>query len=91
MMNLNPTMTTTRSTIPVPSDLRHLVGDEPPEMIGTFEAGRLLEHWGFSRDGKAAVRKLVKCNVLAKIELKTFTGWRFKTSDVMALHGKETA
>ena len=59
-------------------------------MIGTYEAARLLEYWGFSRNGKAAVRKLVKCNVLAKIELKTFTGWRFKTSDVMALHGKET-
>lgn len=76
--------------IPVPRDLQHLVGEEPPEMIGTYEAGRLLEHWGFSRDGRAAVRKLVQCAVLTKIELKTFTGWRFRTSDVMALYRKET-
>jgi len=86
----DPNMTQSPS-IPVPSDLRHLVGAEPPEMIGTYEAGRLLEHWGFSRDGRAAVRKLVECRVLTKIELKTFAGWRFKTAQVMALHGRETA
>lgn len=82
---------TKSSSIPAPSDLRHLVGDDPPEMIGTYEAGRLLEHWGFSRDGKGAVRKLVECGVLTKIELKTFQGWRFRTADVLALYGKEKA
>jgi len=86
----DPNMTQSPS-IPVPSDLRHLVGAEPPEMIGTYEVGRLLEHWGFSRDGRAAVRKLVDCGVLTKIVLKTFAGWRFKTSEVMALYGKEAA
>lgn len=77
--------------IPVPNDLRHLIGDDPPEMIGTYEAARLLEHWGFARDGKGAVRKLVRCGVLEAVELKYFAGWRFKTAHVLALHQKETA
>ncbi len=84
-------MTKTLSPIPVPSDLRHLIGDDRPEMIGTYEAARLLEHWGFARDGKGAVRKLVRCGVLEAVELKNFAGWRFKTGHVLALHEKETA
>lgn len=79
-----------QAIIPLPHDLRHLNGTHAPEMIGTHEAARLLEHWGFARDGKGAVKKLVLCKVLKKHELRHFNGWRFKTADVLALYHHET-
>jgi len=81
----------TYSLIPVPHDLRHLVGTDAPEMIGTHEVARLLEHWGFARDGRGGVRKLVGGQVLHLVKLRNFTGWRFSRVEVLALYTKERA
>jgi hypothetical protein len=80
---------TMNQTIPVPHELRHLNGTHAPDMIGTHEAALLLQHWGFARDGRGAVKKLVRCAVLRNHPLKHFTGWRFKTADVLALYNNE--
>ena len=76
-------MTTTKLT-PLPKRLREQWGDEPPLRLKTYTVACLLEYWGFTDNGAAYVKKLVRCGTLVNV-MKPGHDWRFDTQAVLAM------
>lgn len=72
------------STPPLPRSLLDQWGGEPPLLIGTFIAGKIMEHWGFTTNGTAYVKKLVAAGTLESV-MKPGMNCRFETSAVLKL------
>lgn len=77
-----------QSKVPLPGHLKHFEA-EPPLHICAADVAALVEHWGFTRDGKGFVRKLVKCDVLVPRKFRFQRGLRFETVKVYEYYRRE--
>lgn len=85
-----PRSTGAGATPPLPEDLAHW-GNEAtrPLHCGSGDVARLLEHWGYTRNGREFVKKLRLSGALPEVKLKHVQKARYETATVLALWGKE--
>lgn len=78
----------TKKLPPLPDCLKQRWGDVVPLRVKTYTAGILLEYWGFTENGPAYVKKLVRCGTLTNV-MRPGLDWRFDTLQVLALWQSE--